>query len=594
MTFGLRSKFKIKEQLLIMIIPFIIIPIVLILSVRVYFYNIIKTNKTDLNVSMINQIIIMINDKHDDSNSSQKDFSEFERTSLFEEGLVYILENNNILYSNLESKNVEQKLDFDKMYLLNNEQLKKILNAKLTASKEYKIQKGCLIFDIKIKNKKYQGYMLNTEFLVNNISRIKFLFFYPDSKFVDPIYPLIFFILFISLIIFIIVATIFNKFSKVFLYPLNNLGYATKKASQGYLNFDFISESTDEMGQLYKNFTEMMKFNKSVLVDIANSSSNLYGYQGTFEDSIKSFYEKLKNQNIAIEENSKLIKDFDESMDKMIQHINNVKGIVDQAQNQSNDSTDLINEMINNINTIAETGQQINFIAELLNKISEKTRLLSVNSAIEASRAGDVGKGFGVVATEIRKLAVLAKDSAKEIAELVKVNDSRIISGINKTTEVLNSLRIINSSINMINQIMDQINKTTQEGKKNSRSIISADSNFIDITKENIKSLDSIDRAKNYFKIDLEKIKNAIKKIIFDVREKVVIRDVKLYKEEEKVEYRRPSNIKNILGEKKNKKELKSLRSLKKVRERKRSKLDSVRAVTLYKPKKSILDKFKK
>ena len=47
---------------------------------------------------------------------------------------------------------------------------------------------------------------------------------------------------------------------------------------------------------------------------------------------------------------------------------------------------------------------------------------------------------------------------------------------------------------------MDQINKTTQEGKKNSQSIMSADRNFINATKENLNSLDSIDKARNYFK----------------------------------------------------------------------------------------------
>ncbi len=595
MSLELRRKFKLKQQFLIMIIPLIFIPIILILFVRIYLFSYLKNQKNEFNVSMVLHISDVINEKFKKGIILNYQYPEFDKFLLNKEGIIFVLDRNkDILYSNLIYKSEKEKSLIDEEFLFSSKEYQNVVNAVFEKSKNYSIINTCFIFDHKFKNNYYQGYYLNNELTGGVILGLKFLYLYPEKKFFELIYPIIFIILFISIIVFIIIILIFYKISDFFIHPLNNLEYVTKKASQGYLNFDIISDSNDELGNLYRNFTDMFQFNKSVLIDIANSSNNLIGYQNSLERSINLFNDKLKEQNNMIIQNTKLAKEFDETINKMVQHIRNAKGIIDQTQNQSDASTNLINEMINSVNNIAETGQQINFIAELLNKIAEKTRLLSVNSAIEASRAGEIGKGFGVVSTEIRKLAIIAKDSAKEIGELVKINDSRIISGINKANEVLGALKNNNSSIKMINQIIEQIDKTFQEEKKNSQAIISADNNFINNTNENLTSISSIDKIRNIFNMDLEKIRDAIKKIVFDVKEKETIRDVKLYieKKRDKTE---PLRFKSKLDGIKDKREQKRITNFRKIRERKSSsKLNSIRAITLYKPKKSILDKFKK
>lgn len=593
MALVLRRKFKIKEQLLIMILPFIAIPLILILSARIYLYNFIKDNKDEINTSLISQNSKIINYDLAKEDSSSYGFTEIKNSVLTEDGIIFVFNiNNKMLYSNFDSRILIDKFDINVTSLINTDEIQSILKSSYAESKVVALKNDCLIFNFKIENIKYQGYYLNTILADRLADGVKLLYFYPKNKFIDPIYPVIFFILIISLIVFVIVIYIFYKLSEIYTYPLNNLEYIIKRASQGYLNFDIISESNDELGQLYKNFTEMIKFNKSIFVEIVGSSNNLMGYHKSLEKSISDFNERLKNQNSMVTDNIKLIEEFDDLINKKIQHIKNVRGIIENAQVQSDDSTELIHEMINDINNIAQTGQQINYVAELLNKISEKTRLLSVNSAIEASRAGDVGKGFGVVATEIRKLAVIAKDSAQEIGELVKVNESRIISGINKTNEVLNSLKNMNSGIKMINQIIEQIYVTSQDEKKNSQLVVSTENNISNEMSANMNFLESIEKIKNLFKMDLEKIKNAIKKIIFDIREKVTIRDVKLYSEQKKERTEKLKLKRDKKEEQKFIKEPISKKYLRKTKIRKSNKLNTVRAVTLYKPKKSILDKF--
>jgi methyl-accepting chemotaxis protein len=563
---------------------------VLVITLRIYLYDFIKNSKNEENISLIQRATQNINNHYESSESYGYDFFDLKNSLLFHNGIIIILNGKNeILYSNLDFRVIEDNIKTDESLLLQTGKMPNIINAGYNISKDFKIKNNCHVFDFKLENKYYLGYLFNSIIFQSKPYGVKFLYLYPKENIINPIYPVIFFVLIVSLIVFLIVGFIFYRLSEIYSYPINNLEYVTKRASQGYMNFDIISESNDELGRLYKNFTQMIKFNKSILVEISNSSNNLLGYQKSLERSLTDFIEKVKNQKDIISNNAKLVDEFDETISRKIQHIKNVKGIIENTQTQSDESTELINEMIVDINNIAQTGQQINYIAELLNKISEKTRLLSVNSAIEASRAGEVGKGFGVVATEIRKLAVLAKDSAKEIAELVKINDTKIISGISKTNEVLGSLKNINSSVKMINQIIEQINVTTQEEKKNNQVIVTNEKNFVVEASSNITSLESIDKIRNLFKMDLEKIKNAIKKIIFDIREKITIRDVKLYSE---IEIENKQKAKKQAKKDKFLREPESSKNLKKVRARRSSKLDSVRSITLYKPKKSILSKF--
>src|SRR5471030_3172187 len=115
-----------------------------------------------------------------------------------------------------------------------------------------------------------------------------------------------------------------------------------------------------------------------------------------------------------------------------------------------------------------ETGK-ISVITDTINQISEQTNLLALNAAIEAARAGDAGKGFSVVAEEIRKLADQSASATKEIQELI----SRIK---NKTESVVQSMEVSNvivveqsQAVNETREIFDKIHSSidglTQEIK---------------------------------------------------------------------------------------------------------------------------------
>jgi methyl-accepting chemotaxis protein len=266
---------------------------------------------------------------------------------------------------------------------------------------------------------------------------------------------------------------------------------------------------------------------------------------------------------------------------KSLQNIKDGQNIIKQAGINSNNSSVLVNDMVNEINKIAEASKEISFIIELINGISEKTRLLSVNSAIEASRAGEAGKGFAVVATEIRKLAMQTKEASSKISELIKGNEATISSGVNKTYEVIAALKNIDSSIKFMNSIMDRLSGSVQDGRKKAYDVMNISKNFSSSTTENFNFVSTINKYKILLNSELDKIGEIIGKFVLDTKEQEVVRDIKLYS---------PLDM----GKKSKAKRMGLLKLATMYEKEKKERLKNVKSIALYKQKKGVFDKYSK
>ena len=136
--------------------------------------------------------------------------------------------------------------------------------------------------------------------------------------------------------------------------------------------------------------------------------------------------------------------------DKTIDVVEQGKVIVQELSDQSNVTVQLTKELVDDINAVQENTEEIKGFADVINSIARQTNLLSLNASIEAVRAGEKGKGFAVIADEIRNLANQSSDSAEKINELLeKINETTY-----KTTESAHRAEV------MINQQANSLNHT--------------------------------------------------------------------------------------------------------------------------------------
>lgn len=137
------------------------------------------------------------------------------------------------------------------------------------------------------------------------------------------------------------------------------------------------------------------------------------------------------------------------SVAEISQQVSSALEISVEAVTQANHTNSIVSGL-------ADAGQKIGEVIELINSIAEQTNLLALNATIEAARAGEAGKGFAVVASEVKNLATQTSKATDEIGAH--------ISGVqNSTVEAVSALEVITSTISKINEISTAIATAVEE-----------------------------------------------------------------------------------------------------------------------------------
>ncbi|MFC1671131.1 methyl-accepting chemotaxis protein [Spirochaetota bacterium] len=286
----------------------------------------------------------------------------------------------------------------------------------------------------------------------------------------------------ISIIISIILSvTITRSIEKPLYYGVD----IANEISKGDLTVDVKVEGKDELNQLLSAQREVVVKVKDVILDIKNaanmmavSSEEMTSTTGAFSDNARSQAATAEEVSATIEEISAgidniaqsssdqldMLKILLEKMGNLSVSINEmddrVHGIIlvsDHITTTAKSGEGSLNNMNNSMDKIIGSSQKMLNIVEIINDISDKINLLSLNAAIEAARAGEAGRGFAVVADEISKLADQTASSIKEIDSLVKVNNSEIEIGMGSTSEAYDTVNTILEQIGTVDDFVEDI-----------------------------------------------------------------------------------------------------------------------------------------
>ncbi|WP_338449918.1 methyl-accepting chemotaxis protein [Niallia oryzisoli] len=131
------------------------------------------------------------------------------------------------------------------------------------------------------------------------------------------------------------------------------------------------------------------------------------------------------------------------------------------------DINETVNHLSQKVKTLGERSGQINEIIGVITGIADQTNLLALNAAIEAARAGEHGRGFAVVADEVRKLAEQSSESARQISSLISVikkdTDNTVESMDDTTIKVSDGIQLIREAGNSFKQIEEAVQEVTSQ-----------------------------------------------------------------------------------------------------------------------------------
>ncbi len=185
------------------------------------------------------------------------------------------------------------------------------------------------------------------------------------------------------------------------------------------------------------------------------------------------------------------------------------QAVVDKAIREVNVIAETVEAALGFVRNLGTQSEKIGDIVTVINEIADQTNLLALNAAIEAARAGEHGKGFAVVADEVKKLAERTSRSTTEIGEMIttirlgveKTVESmeqakeRVVTGVEYSSEAHIVLGEIIASIDKLAAGVHQIATATEEMSATTNEIAKDINQISDVTRENVSSSEEIARA---------------------------------------------------------------------------------------------------
>jgi len=279
---------------------------------------------------------------------------------------------------------------------------------------------------------------------------------------------------------------------KSILLKIDIINRSISKIGDGDLNSKLTKIGTNdefqkinaEISKVRHNLNSTVRSINTTIAMLTDSSSVLTGKSNEFADTAQNQASSLEQINATVEQLSAGIENIHlntgqqhESTLALAEKMRILSGVMDGTATKMRESARVaddmnksvaegektLNAMMDNMNSIMKSSEQMNDIVAIISDISDRINLLSLNAAIESARAGEAGRGFAVVADEISKLADQTAGSIKEISALIMLNNDETRKGISNVTLTKNSIDMIAGSMGSIAEMMKTIESQTQD-----------------------------------------------------------------------------------------------------------------------------------
>ncbi|CAM3843529.1 methyl-accepting chemotaxis protein [Mesobacillus zeae] len=351
--------------------------------------------------------------------------------------------------------------------------------------------------DHAIHSFKYKEQSKKLTFVTNKITGWKIVGLMDVSEAKDQAKPILYTTL-IVVGIFIVIGVLISYMTVLSITkPLKALAELTDKVSKGDLTEKFDNGRGDEIGLLGKSFNTMIDSLRDLIRHVSEKSHALASSSEQLNASSEQNNSATEQVATAIQqvaagtekqtdmaaESAHVVREMSTGLVSILENAENVsrtsveaaeivksgEGAITHSIQQMTNIHDTVNDLGRVVHTLGERSHEISKIIDVISEIAGQTNLLALNAAIEAARAGEQGKGFAVVADEVRKLAeqsAKATETIRSLISSIQVETGAAVDAMNKgTDEVEKGITVVNEagiSFKKIQEFVDAVSSQIQ------------------------------------------------------------------------------------------------------------------------------------
>ncbi|MEY4448785.1 MAG: Methyl-accepting chemotaxis protein [Pseudomonadota bacterium] len=244
---------------------------------------------------------------------------------------------------------------------------------------------------------------------------------------------------------------------------LGDVGKTMANVAKGDLNGRVMANGQGDLEDLKSNINSSLSTLGQAIRSIGQNAQLVASASGETTTAVDQLSDNAATQKSAISQVALALKHTTESVADVSRNTAIASDNSQRAMVALQEGMQKMADMVEVVDRIAANSKKISGISSVIEKIAEKTNMLSINAAVEAAHAGENGKGFGVVADEVGALATSSASSSKEITELVRQASEEARLAVITVQEVSKEMQVIQSDASATHQTLQRIAAALEE-----------------------------------------------------------------------------------------------------------------------------------